>query len=414
MTWHNFNLDRYQKECILDDSSRLLIIARAGSGKTHTMVAKALYLVTEKGVKPEELEFLAFNRKAAAEINERLNVQVEGLKLADTFHALALRLSGVASDKVLENLENPDEENEDLIDYRQVFALAAEKVKKLRGDYGIKSQGRIIYPNRLKYLIIDEYQDFTASYYQVIKAILKHNPVCKLICIGDDWQAINGFAGAQVEFFLNFKKYFPEAKILHLPVNYRCAKKIVEAAGNFMTAEYLNGRREHKITAARRNRAAIKIIYEKQIREIGRNGYFGKLGDILLRQTKKFRKKPDGKIAILVRCNKVFGLSLDYLRLQIANFLEQYGSKLKVEVSTIHKYKGKQADTVIVFPAVKKILPLKGNDPDEEKRLFYVAVTRAQNELYFLTDAEEPSPYLAGLRKDWRRELSQYVQRLAE
>jgi len=181
-----------------------------------------------------------------------------------------------------------------------------------------------------------------------------------------------------------------------------------------MIAEYLNGRREHKIIAARRNRATIKIIYEKKIKEIGSNGYLGKLGDILLRQSKKLRKKPDYKIAILARCNKIYGLSLDYLRLQINNFLEQHGSKLKAEVSTIHKYKGKQADTVIVFPAVKKILPLKGSDPDEEKRLFYVAVTRAQDELYFLTDAEEPSPYLAGLRRDWRRELSQYVQRLAK
>lgn len=409
MTWHNFRLDQYQQKCVLDDSARVLIIARAGSGKTHTMVAKALYLVTEKGLRPEELEFLAFNRKAAAEINERLNRQIDGLKLADTFHAFALRLSGVASGKVIENLENPDEEDESLFDYKQVFALAAEKIEKLRGDYSIRSQGRIIYPNRLKYLIIDEYQDFTAEYYQVIQAILKHNPFCKLVCIGDDWQAINGFAGAQVEFLINFKNYFPEAKILHLPVNYRCAKKIVEAASNFISAEYLNGRREHKITAARKNRAVIKIVYEKKIQEIGSNGYLGKLGGILRKQARKLCQKPEHKIAILTRCNKVYKRSLDYLRLQVNNFLEQYGLNLNIDISTIHKYKGKQADTVIVFPAVKKIIPLKGNDPAEEKRLFYVAVTRAKDELYFLTEAEECSPYLPSLKrnlwKEWQDKL---------
>jgi DNA helicase-4 len=392
--------DQYQRECILDDSERALIVARAGSGKTFTMTTKALYLIANKNISPAEIEFLAFNRKAAAEINERLSAQISGLQLADTFHTLALRLAGVASDKVLENLENTNEASDDLLNYRQVFALAAEKVKKLRGAYTIQLQNRIMSPCSLKYLIIDEYQDFTADYYQIIQAILQVNPACKLICIGDDWQAINGFAGSDLKFFLNFREYFPGAKILHLPINYRCAKKIVAAANNFMTAEYLHGQAEHKVIAARKNRAIIKIIGETKLTEIGRNGYLGQLGRIIQKHFRKLRTQPDYKIAILSRCNKIGMLSLEYLNLQIQNFLEQYGIAAHVDVSTIHKYKGKQADTIIIFPAVKKILPLKGSDPAEEKRLFYVAITRAKDELYFITDTEQNhrSPYLQSLQ----------------
>jgi len=79
------------------------------------------------------------------------------------------------------------------------------------------------------HILVDEYQDISAQRYKLIKNLLKHNPKCKLFCVGDDWQSIMGFAGSNLDFFVNFGKYFENPAIAKISTNYRSVGTIVDA-----------------------------------------------------------------------------------------------------------------------------------------------------------------------------------------
>lgn len=92
---------------------------------------------------------------------------------------------------------------------------------------------------RYKYLMVDEYQDFSYLFLSLIRALRMNCPAAHLFAVGDDWQAINRFAGSDVDYFLNFATYFPE-DVANIPLstNYRSARRIVENANRYMLANY--------------------------------------------------------------------------------------------------------------------------------------------------------------------------------
>jgi len=71
----------------------------------------------------------------------------------------------------------------------------------------LMNEGRRVQLNELKWLMVDEYQDFSQLFYSLIKAIRENNSDVKLFCVGDDWQAINAFAGSNLCYFADFRKY---------------------------------------------------------------------------------------------------------------------------------------------------------------------------------------------------------------
>ena len=88
--------------------------------------------------------------------------------------------------------------------------------------------------NDLEWILIDEYQDFSALFFHLISTIQKFNPAVKLFCVGDDWQAINSFAGSDLSFFENFQEFFQDSDLCHLLTNYRCLEKIIVAGNALM------------------------------------------------------------------------------------------------------------------------------------------------------------------------------------
>ena len=86
----------------------------------------------------------------------------------------------------------------------------------------------------VRWLLIDEYQDFSKSFFCIISALYEHGCTFKLFCVGDDWQAINGFAGSDLKFFRKFSDYFPDAKELTLQNNYRSQSNVVTQGNAFM------------------------------------------------------------------------------------------------------------------------------------------------------------------------------------
>jgi len=190
----------------------------------------------------------------------------------------------------------------------------------------------------------------------LIAKIKELKPDVNIFAVGDDWQSINGFAGSSLEYFNNFAKYFDGAEILSMNTNYRSKSAIVEFGNNlFETGE-----------KAKSSQIGGQVIEIKNLDEV--------LSSI----------SKDRKIAILVRNN------YEKKEINISKYKE-----LNIEIMTAHKSKGLQFDDVIIYQnSFQKIHPdnkffeffgkTEQELSAEEKRLFYVAVTRAKENLYIL------------------------------
>lgn len=495
-----YTIDLEQAAAVADESKNAIVVARAGSGKTRTIVAKIVYLVAKCGVKPEEIMAFVFNANAAAEINARLaKMQVEGrtimadVGIASTFHAFSRKilyevsgekkhcgeiLAEKKDDFVLtiarrmikdkkwgprirefingeENIERKltDDDilyfakmmasfinraqqrflggketlakhaetylNETEVDAREQgfieigmecfkryhwFLLNKDSQKKLMGfqKYGtdfnliVSWASKIILRNGKevrelledkKYILIDEYQDFSQLFLAAVLAVRKIAKEAKLFVVGDDWQAINRFAGSDVEYFKEFEKYFSEdVKRFEITTNYRCNYVIVDTARKFM---------------------------QKSMRE---NGHFkakswraGKVVIVNPRQTKLYelirREKRVKDILILHRNNETHrdgGLAevFDTLQKEVVQrkIMAKDEFNEKVKIMTMHKSKGLEAEVVIILEADEGVIPKTHPDTilysmfgeteevalDDQKRLFYVAMTRAKKRLYII------------------------------
>ncbi len=461
-----YTLDKNQAKIVSDHHKNTLAIARAGSGKTRTIVAKIVYLLTHEHIKPEEIIVFAFNKKACIEINERVaKIEYKNKTLfngppsiATTFHAFAYQLLG--GSKVLKNRletatepetrfgncnsdQNAEEERQKIRKSHQTtqfitraeqqffkdYDILLEKIKNLKNEeirqqllkeftnlekyhQKLKSENKLNFNQLIanaatklktiretpyKYIFIDEYQDFSLLFLTLIKSLRETCKSAHLLSVGDDWQAINRFAGSDVEYFTHFEKYFSEDCIkLRIPTNYRSGKKIVKNA-NFFMAKALDDYAGCKA----KNKAKSKIFYAKC-----ENYYLAVkniiLQNIILKNTKQSKTKPKS-IKILSRNNNI-----RFKNQSLENFVE----KVKAEIlkdnpdttidltsSTIHKSKGLEADIVILleidpekFPGPDKsggLYEIFGDNAktllQDEVRLFYVALTRAKEKLYILS-----------------------------
>ena len=117
-------------------------------------------------------------------------------------------------------------------DFQGLLLKATEKITNGKGGW-IRKEGEGNLAN-IRYLFINEYQDFSKLFYEMVVAISKINAELKLFCVGDDWQAINGFAGSDLKYFVEFSSFFPEARKLVISRNYRSAIKIVDVGNKLM------------------------------------------------------------------------------------------------------------------------------------------------------------------------------------
>ena len=104
---------------------------------------------------------------------------------------------------------------ENRIDFDDLLMRAKKEIEKTRGDCLVelveKGQGPATKLNDLRYVMIDEYQDFSDLFYGIVNTMIQYNPDLNVFAVGDDWQAINAFAGSDLKFFSNFTGYFDNA-----------------------------------------------------------------------------------------------------------------------------------------------------------------------------------------------------------
>ena len=275
----------------------------------------------------------------------------------------------------------------------------------------------------IKYIMIDEYQDFSLLFHNLISAIRKHNQQALFFCVGDNWQAINSFAGADLYFYENFKEIFQPSHTLSITTNYRSGSQIVDIGNKLMSNRGISA----KPSTQSQGKIQLVDIANFQMTPIEEQEHNFDLNAILIRLISKLIK--DGKeITLLSRNNDlqnagyrirrtIDGVEYFDKRIEIEELRKSLLDKLKltdeqkkrVDISTTHKYKGKEKQVIIILDADRygNMHPdsifnrIFGDDEsklfEDERRLLYVALTRAKNELFIVTDSFNSSPFIAGL-----------------
>ena len=275
------------------------------------------------------------------------------------------------------------------------------------------------YLHNYKYVIVDEYQDISKARYSLLKA-MRNTKDYALFCVGDDWQSIYRFAGSDIGFILNFAHYWGPTEISKIETTYRFSQRLIEVSGNFIMQNPMQIKKSiHGDTAdAGFVLGEVCGYTEKYAVEFLAN----KLFDFPQNSTVFFigRYSFDAKILSdsgLFNCrynntSGSIGVTFDKRR------------DLKMEFITAHKSKGLQADFVIIinnkksrmgFPSKiqdASILNLLLDDCDnfpfaEERRLFYVALTRAKKKAILLTLNGNESEFVLELKSRYENELKQ-------
>ncbi len=275
------------------------------------------------------------------------------------------------------------------LDFDDLIIIATRYVKNISLNY--------------KYIIIDEFQDTSFIRLNLIKEIQKVTSA-KVIVVGDDWQSIYRFSGCNLDIFLNFSKIFKNSEIIKLVNTYRNSQELINIASKFVCKNPLQIKKSLK--SFKNN--SMPFIFAPYINKAEK---FKKIIDYLISLS--------DDIMILARNNKdIFNyldneFTLNDNELTYKNHLIKY--------YTVHKSKGLEAEYVIIincndetlgFPnqiedniILNKLYPKKEIPYAEERRLFYVAITRCKEKTYLLYDKDKPSKFIIELKKLTKKEL---------
>lgn len=475
-------LNPSQARAVVNGEDTLLVLAGAGSGKTSVLVARAGWLLMRGEATADQILLLAFGRKAAQEMDERISERLNTSDItARTFHALALYIISQGSRKTptLTELENdtqarhallikawqeqcrdkkaqlkgwrqwlgeemewelPDgefwqdtsitrrlaprldrwlglmrmhggaqaqmiadapEEVRDLFSKRIKImapllkawkaALKAENAVDFSGlihqAINVLDKGRFVSP--WKHILVDEFQDISPQRAELLAALRRQNAHTTLFAVGDDWQAIYRFSGAQMALTTAFNHHFgEEADLMALDTTYRFNSRIGEIANRFVQQNpYQLAKPLNSLSVG--DKKAVMLLPDNQF-------------EALLDKLSGYAK-PDERILVMARYH--------HLRPSALEKAHTRWPKLNIDFMTIHASKGQQADYAIIlglqqgkdgFPAQAResvmeqaLLSEPEDFPDaEERRLLYVAMTRARQRVWLLYSKPEPSPFV--------------------
>ena len=275
-----------------------------------------------------------------------------------------------------------------------------------------------------KYIIVDEYQDISRQRFNLTKEL---SNLCnaKIIAVGDDWQSIYAYAGSDITLFTHFKEAFGYGLELSITKTYRNAQEIIDIAGGFIQ------KNTSQIRKALASPKHIKspVIIETYTEEVDRKQYEGKGGKyFLIGKTVEnvikniLQENPNSSILLLGRYGfdaYNLGRSSDFVYDEkTGNLYSKTFENKPIEFMTVHRAKGLGYDNVIIINARNEVYGFPSQvqeDPvlkfvvkddhsieyAEERRLFYVALTRTKNRVYIVTPKEHPSEFVIELLNDY-------------
>lgn len=248
-----------------------------------------------------------------------------------------------------------------------------------------------------KYIIIDEFQDTSLIRLNLIKN-LSINEKAKVIVVGDDWQSIYQFSGCDLNIFLNFSNYFKDVIKIKLTNTYRNSQELINIATKFVQKNP-NQIKKNLISQKNSSSPILLVPYKNK--------------SICLKKTLDYLLSKSEDIMILSRNNNDI---YTYLDKELAYNGEYILYKNKnIRFLTVHKSKGLEAEYVILlncnnsylgFPnkivnnkIIDKLIVKEKMPFAEERRLFYVAITRCKKQIFILYDQKNPSIFVKELKR---------------
>lgn len=249
------------------------------------------------------------------------------------------------------------------------------------------------------YIIVDEFQDISIDRYNFLKALREANPTTKLYCVGDDWQSIYRFSGSDMALFNQFTNYFGATDINKIETTYRFGEPLVALSSDFIQRNKIQIQKNIHSFNSDKQTDLLLYAYNK-------NNYCTTITEIIS------NTPADKTILLLGRYSfDDYYLSKVFQSIKEGNRFYYLIEGRKIEFLTIHKSKGLEADHVIILqcnndtygfptfisddPVLNYVLTSSDQYPyGEERRLFYVAITRAKVKTHVLFDKQNPSVFI--------------------
>lgn len=287
-----------------------------------------------------------------------------------------------------------------------------------------------LYAHPINYVVVDEFQDLSLGRYKLLLAIRTQNPDVNFFCVGDDWQSIYRFAGSDITLFTQFSHYFGKAAISKIENTYRFAQPLIQLSSNFIlqnpnqTPKRLRTPTKRQtncylLTAGLEPEAYSKTLIQA-IKLFQREGLEAKTSIYLIGRYK-------------FDLQKIIPLEESNLRLSVNEkernvYLELEGETYILPFITAHKSKGLEADFGIIlncelgqfgFPSGRDddpVLNLVLSDMDafeygEERRLFYVAMTRVRKAVAIIARENSKSPFFREMEKFAKTKQNDYTKK---
>jgi DNA helicase-4 len=346
---------------------------------------------------------------------QQINAMVQSHHTETRAEAFFLQIGISVYQGYMNRLQEANKDDFDGLIWRAVDLIKEGQTSFLR-DKG-RERGDV---RNLRFIMIDEFQDFSQMFFELVNAIRSVNPQVQFFCVGDNWQAINAFAGSDLVFFENFANFFQRTSHQAIRTNYRSATDIVSISNCLMDGLGVTARSNREDQGWIRL-CKLNSFTPTKAEQTRHNG--DELTPALLRLIRHLLDKGQ-EIVLLSRRSRIPWYinyhGKDHQRANaLSRFIEHIRSFLpeadrkRVTISTTHKYKGLQRGAVVVldaqsYPLIHPhwIFLRVFNDSvekidQEERRLFYVAMTRAENYLVLLTETRSPSPYINDLHNTW-------------
>lgn len=277
---------------------------------------------------------------------------------------------------------------------------------------------------KFKYIIVDEYQDISRQRFNLTKEL---SNLCdaKVIAVGDDWQSIYAYAGSDITLFTKFKESFGYGQELSITKTYRNAQELIDIAGGFIQKNSVQIKKALVSPKHISDPVVVRTYTENVDRKQydGRGGKFFLIGETVESLMDEILKeKPDSSILLLGRYGfdaYNLGRSTDFkYDEKTGNVYSQKYNAVYLDFMTVHRAKGLGYDNVIIVNGRDDIygFPSKIEDDPvlnyviktdhaieyaEERRLFYVALTRTKNRVYIVVPEEHPSEFVLELIRDY-------------
>ncbi len=324
-----------------------------------------------------------------AKSNEATEAQItERAKLHGHREALFAKLAVPLVDAYNRELAARDE-----VDFEDLILQACKLV----------ASGSFKHPYKL--ILIDEFQDISQSRAKLVKALLTQAPPCRLFAVGDDWQSIYRFAGSDLSLFTHFAATFGATRKMYLSQTYRCNQGIADVSARFISGK--GGEPGKVVRAVNPASSGVIDVRLYQAKDSVAALYLKALEEI----AQQTRGKQRPTVLVLNRYNHAF----NYLP-PVPLELER---ALVIDQRTIHRAKGAEADFVILMgliegsaysfpstitddPLIPLVMPHPETSPPfaEERRLMYVALTRARHKAILLARQTSPSCFVSELIGD--------------